>query len=91
VPDFRERFGVGEAPESFGRRSSSYWNPGEKVRFFDGDEFLEDADGVEGSGRSTSLGPCRVRITVGSHSTTFDTRRRYFPIFQRMVEGMQFY
>lgn len=80
MPDFRERFGVGVGPEPFGRPSSSYWNPGENARFFEGDEFLEDTDGVDGSARSTNLGPCRVRITVGSHSTTFEARRRYFPI-----------
>jgi hypothetical protein len=82
VPDLRDRFGAGEGSVKLGRPSSSYCIPGENALFFDGEEVREDTDGVGGSARSTSRGPCRVFTTVGSHSTILETRLRYFPMLQ---------
>jgi hypothetical protein len=51
------------------------------VRFFEGDDCLEDMDGVEGIAKSTRCGPRRVLTIVDSHSITFDVRFRNLPMF----------
>ena len=67
---------------------------GDSARFFDGEDCLEDDEGVEGTARSTNRGPRRVFTIDGSHCTTFDFRGLYFPIsgkylMDRNVESRQ--
>lgn len=79
--------GGGGVPEKFGRLSSAYRVLGERVRFFEGDDCLEDMDGVEGIAKSTRCGPRHVLTIVDSHSITFDVRFRNLPMVWEGIEG----
>lgn len=53
--------------------------------FLDGDDCLEEDEGVEGIARSTNLGPQHVFTMDGSHCTTFDFHGLYFPISRKCL------